>query len=163
MKKSSEQQLAYSLLRFIAQTPNSCLMQLSEHLFITVMFPSVTSQSRHKRSAYVSLSSSFSTCPFQSITVFQCVTGTQPHEQPTRRQHAPKRRVRPLRTGLDKCYTPHFQCKSTTRKHKTLLRLTETEHISLFLLSLLYWNSSPHNDTFHTHKMLLCSNSQIPL
>jgi len=36
----------------------------------------------------------------------------------------------PLRTGLDKCYPPHFQCKSTTRKRKTLLRLTETEHIS---------------------------------
>jgi len=36
----------------------------------------------------------------------------------------------PLRTGLDKCYTQHFQCKSTTRKRKTLLRLTETEHIS---------------------------------
>ena len=57
-------------------------MQLSEHLFIMVMFSSVKSQSRYKRNAYVSLSSSFSTCPFQSTIVFQSVTGTQPHEQP---------------------------------------------------------------------------------
>jgi len=105
-------------------------MPLSEHLFIILMFTSVKSQSRYKRSAYVSLSSSFSTCPFQYITVSQWVTGTQPHGQPARRLHAPKWRVSQLRTGLDKCYTPHFHCKSTTSKRKTLLRLTETELIS---------------------------------
>ena len=62
--------------------------------------------------------------------VFQFVTGAQPREQPARRYHAPKRRVSPSRTGLDKCYTAHFQCKSTTRKRQTLLRLTETQQIS---------------------------------
>jgi len=41
-----------------------------------------------------------------------------------------KQRVRQLGTGLDKCYTPHFQCQSLTSKRKSLLRLTETEHIS---------------------------------
>ena len=42
-----------------------------------------------------------------------------------------KQRVRQLGTGLEKCYTPHFQCQFITSKRKTLLRLTETEHISL--------------------------------
>jgi len=42
----------------------------------------------------------------------------------------PSNAISPLRTGLDKCYTPHFQYKSTTSKRKTLLWLTETEHIS---------------------------------
>jgi len=72
----------------------------------------------------------FFMCPFQSITVFQCVTGTQPPiSQPDATKHS-SNAFSPLRTGLDKCYLPHFQCKSTTSKCKTMLRLTETEHIS---------------------------------
>ena len=42
----------------------------------------------------------------------------------------PSNAFSPLRTGLDKCYTTHFRCKSTTGRRKTLLWLTETEHIS---------------------------------
>ena len=37
---------------------------------MTLMSSSIKSQSRYKRSFYVSLSSSFSTCLFQSMTVF---------------------------------------------------------------------------------------------
>ena len=79
-----------------------------------------------------------------------------------------KQRVRQLGTGLDKCYTPHFQCQSLTRKRKTLLRLTETEHISfapvmptiLELKPKLRHFSQPFGTTFFVpkrnyHRLLL--------
>jgi len=111
----------------------------------------------------VSLSSSFLRARFNPLQFFNPLQGrNHKNSQPDASMH-PSDAFSPLRTCLDKCYTQHFQCKSTTRKRKTLLRLTETEHISLFLLSLLYSNSSPHTDTFHAHKTLnLCSNSHIP-
>ena len=40
------------------------------NIYSSRLSPSITSKSRYKRSFYVSLSSSFSTCLFQSTTVF---------------------------------------------------------------------------------------------
>ena len=73
---------------------------------------------------------------------------------PNTRPFTRKYRVRPLRMGLDKCYTPHFQCQSATSKRKTLLRLTETEHISFVSVMPLYSNSN-QNYTFHNHSVPL--------
>ena len=56
----------------------------------------------------------------------------------------------PLRTGLDKCYTTHFQCKSTTSKRKTLLRLTETEHISFASVLSTILETPAHITTLFT-------------
>jgi len=50
-------------------------MQLSEHLFIMVMFSSVKSQSRYKRSAYVSLSSSFLRARFNPLQFLNALQG----------------------------------------------------------------------------------------
>jgi hypothetical protein len=55
----------------------------SEYLFILLMFSSIKSQSLYKRKFYVSLSSSFSICPFQPIITFcplqvHIETGSQP-------------------------------------------------------------------------------------
>jgi len=79
------------------------------------------SQSRYKRSAYVTQFQFF----YVPISIHYSFS--------MRYREATTRYARdasmPLRTGLDKCHTPHFQCKSTTSKRKTLLRLTETELI----------------------------------
>ena len=127
---SSEQQLAFSLPRFIAQTPNSCLMQLFEHLFIMLMFSSVLSQSRYKRSVVCHSVPVLLRAHFNPLQFFNSLLGrNHTISLPDVSMH-PSIAFSPLQTGLDKCYTTHFRCKSTTSKRKTLLRLTETEHIS---------------------------------
>ena len=82
-------------------------------------------------------------------------------------------RLSPLRTDLVECYTPYFQCQSTTIKLNTLLWLTETEHISLHftiyqlpntlritnhhVLNSTYWcSSNPQIKTF-IHRIVLLS------
>ena len=76
--------LAHSLLCSIYQTPNSwhtvcCALYTKpltatqysyKCLFITIIFSSIKSQSRYKRSFYVSFSSSSFMCTFHFITTF---------------------------------------------------------------------------------------------
>jgi hypothetical protein len=53
------------------------------------MFSSIKSQSRYKMSFYVSFSSSFSSARLIYDNT-QCFTGTQPNDQPARRNNVPK-------------------------------------------------------------------------
>jgi len=84
------------------QLPNTAL----NIYYSSRLFSSIKSQSRYKRS--------------------------QPHASthPNMYFSCPKCTLRPLRTDVVNCYTPYFQSQPTTRKRKTLLWLTEIEHIS---------------------------------
>jgi len=114
-----------------------------------LMFPSVKSQSRYKRSAYVSLSSVFLRARFNPLQFFNALQGRNTISQPD----ASKPPSNAIKKGLYKCYTTYFQCQSATSKRETLLRLTETEHISF--ACLIYSDSRPHNDDFHAHSVTL--------
>ena len=111
------------------------------------MFSSVKSQSRYKRSAYVSLSSRFSTCPFQSITVSQGVTGTLACTQVTPSVHYEQALTN----------ATHHTCNVSLLQAnvKPCCDLPKQSTFPLLLLCLLYSNSSPHYNTFHTHKHYL--------
>jgi len=137
-------------------------MQLFEHLFI-IMFPSVKSQSRYKRSAYVSLSSSFSTCPFQSTTVFQSITGTQPQSACQTLACTHVTRSVHYELALTKA-TQHTSDVSLLQANvKPCCDLPKQSTFPLLLLCLLYSNSSPHYNTFHTYNILLSSSiAQLP-
>ena len=119
------------------------------------MFSSVKSQSRYKRSAYVSLSSSFSTCPFQSTSFSMRYTDATTRSAS---QSLACTQVTPL---------VHYELALTNATHHTcnvsLLQasvkpcsdLPKQSTFPLLLLCLLYSNSSPHYNTFHTHKHYL--------
>ena len=56
----------------------------------------------------------------------------------------------PLRTDLAQCYTPNFQCLSTTRKRNTVLSLTETDHnFFVVVMSTIFVLRS------HGHRLIL--------
>jgi len=108
------------------------------------MFPSFKSQSRYKRSFYVSFSSSFSTWPFQSMTVWNCLQGckqTNCQQQANKLPHIfflskTFLSVSQLRTDIVKCYTSYFQCQYTTRKVTPCFDLPKQNAFSLYLLCL---------------------------
>ena len=158
------------------------------------MFSSIKSQSHYKRSFYVPFSSSATTCPFnpwQYAMRFRGATKRSAGQTLKRTQTYMflvskmfLTRLSPLRTDLVECYTPYFQCQSTTTKLNTLLWLTETEHISFaavmstiyqlpntlqltnhHVLSPTYWCSpNPHIKTFihRTSFVVKKKNRQIP-
>ena len=111
----------------------------------------------------MSLSSSFSTCPFQSTTVFQSVTGTQPHEQPcqtlactqvTRSVH--------YELALTNAIQHTSNVSLLQASVKPCCHLPKQSTFPLLLLCLLYSKSRPHYKTFHNHKILLSfSNAQL--
>jgi hypothetical protein len=141
------------------------------------MLSSIKSQSRYKRSFYVSFSSSFSSARLIHDST-QCVTRRQPNGQPARRYHAPKHVffvskmfLTPKSITNSPCLVLYtiLQCQSATRKRNTLLWLTGTENISFAAvmstdhlgLCLLHWNSQtkttniPHTDALQTNTLRL--------
>jgi len=125
------------------------------------MFSSVKSQSRYKRSAYVSLSSSFLRARFDPLQFSISLQGRY-HTLASSPLLPFSFHVTPLRMGLDKCYTPHVQFQSATCKRKTSLRLTETELISFdsVMPAVLELKGKLHFSQPSVH--FPCSKSQLP-
>ena len=129
-------------------------MQLSEHLSIMVMFSSVKSQSRYKRSAYVSLSSLFPRARFNPLQFSNPLQGRN-HKisQPDASMH-PSDAFSPLRMAFTNA-TQHTSnvslLQASVKPCCDLPKLT----FPLLLLCLLYSHSNPHNHIFHTHRVTL--------
>jgi len=138
-------------------------MKLSDHLFITLMFSSVKSQPRYKRSGCVT-QFQFFYVPVSILYSFSM-----------RYRDATTRSASQMLACTQITRSVHYELALTNATHHTsnvsLLQasvkpccdLPKQSTFPLFLLCLLYSKSSPHYDTFHTHKILLrCSNSQLP-
>ena len=157
-----EKKLAYSLQCLIDQTPESYLIQ-SEYLFITLILSTTKSQSRYKRRFYVSFSSSFTTCTFQTIINFKqfqyCNETARQSDAGMLSDHV----IFVLKMFLTSKSITYFCRMLYTiflmsvyyKKINTLLCLTEKEQISLtpvipttFELTDMP-TSSPNNDAFH--------------
>ena len=95
----------------------------------------------------------FSTCPFQSTTVFQCVTGTQPHDEPARRYHGYCAQV--TRQARTNAIHHTSNANLLQASVKPCCDLPKQNTFSLLLLCLLYSNSNPNYDIFLTHSILL--------
>jgi len=100
---------------------------------------------------------------FNPLQCFNPLQGrTHKISQPDASMH-PSDAFSSLRTGLDKCYTQHTCNVSLLQASvKPCCDLPKQRTFPLLLLCLLYSNSSPHYNTFHTHKILVSrSNAQL--
>jgi len=115
------------------------------------MFSSVKSQSWYKRSAYVSLSSSFLCARFNPLQFFSALQGhnhrsasqTLPSTQVTRSVHYELALTNAI------CHTSNVSLLQASVK--PCCDLPKQNTFPLLLLCLLY--SYPHYDTFHTHSI----------
>jgi len=131
---------------------------------MTLISSSIKSQSRYKRSFYVSLSFSFSTSLFQPMTIFSM-----------RYRDAMKRSASQTLAGTQTCiFRVENVCNAYLHYEQTLPNAIHySSNVNLlqesvlfavtyrnrphFLCSicLLHSNSNPHNHALHTHRLIL--------
>ena len=133
------------------------------YLFIMHMFSSTESQSRYKRSFYVSLSSSFSTCPYQSMSFSMRyrVTTKRSASQTLECTHTCTFRVENVthksitNRSCQMLYTNTSNVNLLQEKVKPCCDLPKERTFPLFLLCLLHINCNSHNDALQTHRLIL--------
>jgi len=115
--------------------------------YSSCMFSSIKSQSRYKRICYVSFSSSFFNTRLIQDNI-QCISGTQPNDQSSRRQHAPEHIYFPSKMFLNPVH--YEQTLPSAIHHTSNVSLQEnvtpcfdlpnqtTFPLSLFCLPYLY-------------------------